>query len=87
MAAIDGFVNSERPALDVLKHGQYYKKNTNDPEKAEYFIRVDWIDTVPETKAINEVGLFGNKIPSATHRHKSGGIRWSDLSHNLRKVM
>ena len=51
----------ERPVLDVLKFGERYKKNADDPEKAEYFVRVDWIETVPESKAANEVGLFGNQ--------------------------
>jgi len=34
---------------------------SDDPEKAEYFVRVTWLDTVPESKAVNEVGLFGNQ--------------------------
>jgi hypothetical protein len=51
----------ERPCLQVLKHAEHYQKNAHDPEKAEYFVRVDWLDTVPENKALNEVGLFGNQ--------------------------
>lgn len=31
------------------------------PEKAEYFVRVQRLDTVPEAEAVNEVGLFGNQ--------------------------
>ena len=53
--------DGEKPVLDVLKFGERYKKNADDPEKAEYFVRVDWIETVPDAKAINEVGLFGNQ--------------------------
>ena len=53
--------DGERPVLDVLKFGEDYKKNADDPEKAEYFVRVEWIETVPDAKAINEVGLFGNQ--------------------------
>jgi hypothetical protein len=51
----------ERPCLDVLQHGSRYQANANDPEKAEYFVKVDWLDTVPAKQAINEVGLFGNQ--------------------------
>lgn len=51
----------ERAALEVLKHADRYKPTADDPEKAEYFVRVTWLDTVPESKAINEVGLFGNQ--------------------------
>lgn len=51
----------DRPALEVLKHAEQYKPNADDPEKAEYFVRVEWLDTVPTSKAVNEVGLFGNQ--------------------------
>lgn len=53
--------SGERPALDVLKHADRYKLRADDPDKAEYFVRVTWLDTVPEAKAVNEVGLFGNQ--------------------------
>ncbi len=53
--------NGEAFCLDVLKHAEKYRKNLHDPDKAEYFVKVDWLDTVPETQAFNEVGLFGNQ--------------------------
>jgi hypothetical protein len=51
----------ELPALMVLRHADKYRLTANDPERAEYFVRVRWLDTVPELKAVNEVGLFGNQ--------------------------
>jgi hypothetical protein len=51
----------DQPALEVLKHADRYRPHANDPERAEYFVRVRWLDTVPESKAFNEVGLFGNQ--------------------------
>jgi hypothetical protein len=51
----------ERPCLDVLQYANLYRPYANDPEKAEYFVKVDWLDTVPTEKAVNEVGLFGNQ--------------------------
>jgi len=51
----------ERPALDVLKHADHYKLDIDDPEKMEYFVRIAWLDTVPKSKAVYEVGLFGNQ--------------------------
>jgi hypothetical protein len=43
-----------------LRNG--YQQHANDPEKAEYFVEVNRLDTVPTEKAINEVGLFwGNQ--------------------------
>lgn len=50
-----------RPALDVLSHADQYRRNADDPDKAEYFVRVAWLDTVAEGNAVNEVGLFGNQ--------------------------
>lgn len=49
------------PALDVLKHADLYRGNADDLDKVEYLVRVDWLDTVAEDKAINEVGLFSNQ--------------------------
>jgi hypothetical protein len=50
-----------RPALDVLQHGAEWRVLADDPEKSEYFVRVQWLQTVPESQAFNEVGLFGNQ--------------------------
>lgn len=51
----------ERPVLEVLADAERFQLDADDPEKAEYFVRVEWLDTVPEAEAVNEVGLFGNQ--------------------------
>ena len=51
----------EQPALLALRHADKYRLTAEDPETAEYFVRIKWLDTVPENRAINEVGLFGNQ--------------------------
>jgi hypothetical protein len=51
----------ERSVLEVLKYADRYKEDADDPDKAEHFVRVAWLDTVPEEKAVNELGLFGNQ--------------------------
>lgn len=52
----------EKSCYNVLQYGSRYKERAeNDPEKAEYFVRVQWLDTRPENQAFNEVGLFGNQ--------------------------
>jgi hypothetical protein len=50
-----------RPALEVLSTRERLKATADDPDKAEHFVRVEWLDTVSEDRAINEVGLFGNQ--------------------------
>ena len=54
--------DGERFIYDVLKSGAAFnEKQINDPELTEYFVRVNWLDTVSANKAANEVGLFGNQ--------------------------
>lgn len=50
-----------RPAKEVLSRADRYKTQAEDPEKAEYFVRVEWLDTVSLEDAVSEVGLFGNR--------------------------
>lgn len=51
----------EQLAMDVLKHGEHYRKTADDPDRSEYFVRVKWLDAVPAAQAFNELGLFGNQ--------------------------
>jgi hypothetical protein len=50
-----------KPALEVLSTASRLRARADEPEKAEHFVRVEWLDTVSESEAINEVGLFGNQ--------------------------
>jgi hypothetical protein len=49
-----------RPALEVLR-GDYHREFANDPERCEYFVPVEWLRTVPESAAVQELGMFGNQ--------------------------
>jgi hypothetical protein len=65
----------ERSALDVLQYGLLYRATADDPEQAEYFVRVKWLHAVDAAKAFKEVGLFGNQNTvcqplAAKWRHK-----------------
>lgn len=55
---VDGI---EKPALEVLEHREKHAANKDDDELAEYFVRVEWLDTVPVADAIWEVGFFANQ--------------------------
>ncbi|VDC33789.1 endonuclease NucS domain-containing protein [Pseudogemmobacter humi] len=59
VAAADFEIDGQ-PALDVLE-GDYHRALSTDPEKAEYFVPVEWMHTLPPTKAVQEVGMFGNQ--------------------------
>lgn len=58
-AAAD-FLIEGKPALDVLG-ANYHRQFADDPEKSEYFVPVKWLQTVPHTQAVQEVGMFGNQ--------------------------
>ena len=49
------------PVLDIAKGGKYHSQFLNDPERCEYFVPVQWLQTVPLEKAVQEIGLFGNQ--------------------------
>jgi len=49
------------PALDILADGSRYREHDADPERAEYVVPVEWLDTVQKSDAVNEIGLFGNQ--------------------------
>lgn len=52
---------SRRPVLDVLSDAEEYRPLADDPEKADYFVPVQWLDTKSESEAVHEVGFFGNQ--------------------------
>ena len=88
--------SGEQPALNVLKHADQYKLQADDPEKAEYFVSVRWLDTAPETEAVSEVGLFGNQntvcqpiTPKWRHtleRLKMHFLKWDDETRSSASV-
>lgn len=53
--------DGDRPALDVLHEGSYHREFSDDPDRSEYFVPVEWLDTVPVDQGVQEVGLFGNQ--------------------------
>ncbi|MCK9988472.1 MAG: hypothetical protein AzoDbin1_04944 [Azoarcus sp.] len=62
-SAIDFLVPTEsgdRPILDVAT-ANYHREVAEDPDRCEYFVPIEWLDTVPVSKAIQEVGMFGNQ--------------------------
>jgi hypothetical protein len=55
---VDG---KEVPALDGLQAGHYHRSLAGNPDEAEYFVPVTWIQTVPFQQRYSESGLFGNQ--------------------------
>jgi hypothetical protein len=37
----------QRTCIDILKYGSTYKQRAkDDPDKAEHFVRIEWLDTL-----------------------------------------
>jgi hypothetical protein len=53
----------------------------DDPEKAEYLVRVKWLKTVPINQAIKEKGFFGNQNSVA----RPIAARWEHTVERLKK--
>jgi hypothetical protein len=49
------------PVTEALEDGHYHFQHLNDPEKMEYFVPVEWAQTVPIEQGVKEIGLFGNQ--------------------------
>ena len=49
------------PVLEIAKGAIYQREFLNDPERCEYFVPVQWLQSVPLEKAVQEIGLFGNQ--------------------------
>jgi hypothetical protein len=53
--------NGEIPILEVAKNGNYHAEYFNNPELCEYFVPIQWLQTLPIDQAFQEIGLFGNQ--------------------------
>jgi hypothetical protein len=53
--------DQEKPAIGLLKDSDELSRRAEDPEKAEHFVRIKWLDSLPESEAYDEIGFFGNQ--------------------------
>ncbi len=49
------------PFVQLNKRGHYHQQFADDPERCEYFVPVQWLQTVPVAQAVQEIGMFGNQ--------------------------
>jgi len=52
--------NVQTPMKDLPLLGKYFYSE-DDPENAEYVVKVQWLKTVATSKAVKEIGFFGNQ--------------------------
>lgn len=76
------FTIDGRPALDVLEGGSYHREYVEDPDRCEYFVPVQWLETVPVEQAVNEIGLFGNQNTVCKPR----ALKWRSTVDRLKRA-
>jgi hypothetical protein len=58
---ITEFAVGGRPIREAAKRSRFHVEVGDDPERCEYFVPVEWIETVALDHAVREVGMFGNQ--------------------------
>ena len=64
---VDG---TETPILDAPLEATKLEEHAQDPEKYEYFVRINWRKTVPVKEAYRVKGMFGNQNTVCRLRNK-----------------
>lgn len=54
------YENVSTPMKDLPLRGKYFYSE-DDPENAEHVVKIQWIKTVAASKAVKEIGFFGNQ--------------------------
>ena len=79
---VDGPNGSRVPIASLPLKAANHVTEKDDPERAEHFVRVRWIRSVPMEEAVREKGLFGNQNSAAKPRAK----RWQHTVARLKQV-
>jgi len=77
-----GDTGRDVPVLEVAKGGSYHLEFVEDPERCEYFVPMNWLQTVSLDKAVQETGLFGNQNTVC----KPTTPKWSFTVERLKEV-
>lgn len=70
-------------ANDILNEATYHREHINDLKKCEYFVPVNWLKTIPLSKAIHELGMFGNQNTVC----KPTTPQWPDTTNRLKALL
>ncbi len=74
-------VSDEERFIDLATTCHYHREYLNDPDRCEYFVPMEWIQTFPKEQQISSAGLFGNQNSICRPRTK----KWRETVDVLRK--
>lgn len=77
---VEGEEGAEVPITEKGLRISESRRAGENPDKAEYLVRVNWIHTVSESEAVKEKGLFGNQNSAA----KPVAKKWSHTIDRLK---
>lgn len=72
----------QQSALSVLKKASYHREQVDDDELCEYFVPVEWLQTVSLEQAVKAPGLFGNQNSVCRPRT----AKWQSTIEHLRGI-
>ena len=75
-------VNGESITFADFENGINYLYSSDDPEQAEYVVKVKWIHTVDESNAVREPGFFANQNSVC----KPTVSVWNDTVNRLKQI-
>jgi len=78
---VDNGKGKKVPICSLHLNAAKMARAKDNPETAEYLVRVKWIKTVPENKAIHEKGFFGNQNTVA----RPTTAKWNYTVERLKK--
>jgi hypothetical protein len=77
-----GTSNGDKHVLEVAKRANYHRELMGDLEKCEYFVAVEWIQTVSLENAVQEIGMFGNQNSIC----RPTSARWRSTVARLKEI-
>ena len=72
----------QQSALSVLSKASYNREQVDDDEMCEYFVPVEWLQTVPLEQAVKTPGFFGNQNSVCRPRT----VKWQSTIEYLRGI-
>lgn len=71
-----------RRLVDVSKRADYSRGEIDDPDRCEYFVPVQWLETRPVEAAVQEIGFFGNQNTVCKPR----STKWRTTVERLERI-
>jgi len=78
---VDDGSGNQVPITSLPLNAARHATMATNPDKAEHFVRVEWIKTVPISEAVKETGLFGNQNSAAKPRAR----KWQHTVERLKQ--